>query len=65
MAFFHADMDELVYLKPPPGEEEPDVWWVLYKALYGAGSASRLLNDFALNVMRKDGAERIAVCDSS
>jgi len=41
------------------------VWWVLYKAFYGTRRASRPLSDFAFSVLRKDGAERIAVCDSS
>ena len=58
VAFFHADMDELIYVIPPPGEDNPNVGWKLIKALYGICRASLLLGDFTANTMMEHGSFR-------
>ena len=50
VAFFHADMDEVIH-EHPPAEAEPDriVVWLLLKAHYGTRKAARLWQEFLRN----------------
>ncbi len=42
-AFMHADLDEVIYVKPPPDvAEAPDEIWKLHKAANGTRRASLL-----------------------
>ena len=47
VAFFHADMEDVIYAHPP-AEAEPDrtVVWLLIKAHYGTRKAARLWQEF-------------------
>ena len=61
VAFFHAVMDELVYVHPA-GDLVPPGWcWKLRKSKYGTGRASRLWADYVRRALEDDGSEMIAV----
>ena len=61
VAFFHAVMDELVYVGPPRDMVPPGWYWKLRKSMYGTRRASRLWADYVRRVMEDDGSETIAV----
>ena len=63
VAFFHADMDEVINAHPP-AEAEPDrtVVWLKLKAHYGTRKAARLWQEFLRNeVFMKAGRDAVAV----
>ena len=59
VAFFHAVMDELVYVHPPRDMVHPG--WKLRKNMCGTRRASRLWADYVRRVMEDDGSETITV----
>ena len=61
VAFFHAVMDELVYVRPPRDMVPPGWCWKLRKSTYGTRRASRLWAEYVRRVMEDDGSETIAV----
>ena len=61
VAFFHAVMDELVYVHPPRDMVPPGWCWKLRKSMYGTRRASRLWPDYVRRLMEDDGSETIAV----
>ena len=61
MAFFHAVMDELVYVHPPR-DLVPSGWcWKLRKSMYGTRRASRLWAGHVRRALEDDGSETIVV----
>lgn len=64
VAFFHADVAELLYVRPPLGLRRPGVVWRLLKALYGTRTASRLFQDKVALVMTTGGYLRVKVAPS-
>ena len=60
VAFFHAVMEELVYVHPPRDMVPPNWCWKLRKSMYGTRSAGRLWADYVRRVMEDDGSETIA-----
>ena len=61
VAFFHAVMDELVYVHPPRDMVPPGWCWKLRKSMYGTRKASRLWAGYVRRVMEDGGSETIAV----
>ena len=61
VAFFHAVMDELVYVHPPRDMVPPGWSWNLRKSMYGTRRATRLWADYVRCVMEDDGFQTIAV----
>ena len=61
VAFFHAVMDELVYVLPPRDMVPPGWCWKLRKSMYGTRRASRLWAGCVRRVMEDDGSVTIAV----
>ena len=61
VAFFHAVMDELVYVHPPRDLVPPGWCWKLRKSMYGTRRASRLWADCVRRALEDDGSETIAV----
>ena len=62
VAFFRADMDDVMYAHPP-AEAQPDRTdvWLSIKAGYGTGNASRLWQEFLRNeVLMKAGWDAVA-----
>jgi hypothetical protein len=59
-AFLTAGMDgEVIYVRPPPGQERPGHVWLLNKALYGLKQASNLFEKhFADILVNKMGMRR-------
>ena len=60
-AFFHAYLDEEVYVVPPAGEDEPGVVWQLLKALYGTRKASKMFQELVIQVLTQQGFIRLQV----
>ena len=61
VAFFHAVMDELVYVHPPR-DLVPSGWcWKLRKSMFWTRRASRLWANYVRHVLEDDGSEAIAV----
>ena len=60
-AFFHAHMEEDVYVVPPPGEDDRGVVWQLLKAMYGTGRAIKLFQHLAMEVLTAQGLTRLQV----
>ena len=61
VAFFHAVMDELVYVHLPRNLVPPGWCWKLRKSMYGTRRASRLWADYVRRALEDDGSETIAV----
>ena len=61
VVFFHAVMDELVYVHPPRDLVPPGWCWKLRKSMYGTRRASRLWADYVRRALEDDGSETIAV----
>ena len=61
VAFFHAVMNELVYVHPPCDLVPPGWCWKLLKSTYGTRRASRLGADYVRRALEDDGSETIAV----
>ena len=61
VAFFHAVMDELVYVHPPRDMVHPGWCWKLRKSMCGTRRASRLWAGYVRRVMEDDGSETITV----
>ena len=61
VAFFHSQMDELVYVHPPK-DLVPAGWcWKLVRSMYGTRRASRLWADHVRDVLQADGANMVRV----
>ena len=55
-AFLYGDLDEEIYMRPPPGLEEPDgKVWRLGKSLYGLKQAPRTWNKALQKVLFEEG----------
>eukprot|EP00959_Pyramimonas_sp_CCMP1952_P321942 6736458-Pyramimonas_sp.AAC.1 len=61
VAFFHAHIDEDIYVAPPKGEEPEGIVYQLKRALYGTRRASLLFQNLIVEVMEKGGFARIKV----
>jgi transposase InsO family protein len=61
-AFLTAGMDgEVIYVRPPGGQEKPGQVWLLNKALYGLKQASNLFEKHFADIMvNKMGMRRVA-----
>ena len=54
-AFLTASVgSEVIYVRPPPGQERPGYVWRLKKALYGLKQASRLFQKHFSQILTKD-----------
>jgi hypothetical protein len=55
-AFLYGDLEEEIYMRPPPGLEEPDgKVWRLRKSLYGLKQAPRTWNKALHKVLLQEG----------
>jgi len=55
-AFLYGDLEEEIYMRPPPGLEEPDgKVWKLRKSLYGLKQAPRTWSKALHKVLLKEG----------
>lgn len=53
-AFLHADIDNVTYVKPPPGLYDNDQKvWKLHKALYGLRQSPKLWSDLLVKTLQK------------
>ena len=61
-AFLHASLDEgeMVFVRPPPGEEKPGMIWQLKKSLYGLRRSPQRFNEHFVVELKKCGWERCA-----
>ena len=51
VAFFHAEIDELITVIPPRGTSMG--WWLLLRAMYGAKRAARLWQEFMAKTFKQ------------
>ena len=58
-AFVHADIDEVVYMKPPPGYAEPGKVLRLNKALYGLRRSPLLWQEKITKAMKVLGLKEL------
>ncbi len=59
-AYLHAELDERVIIEPPEGyEDDPNVKWLLKKALYGLRQAPRAWYTLVVDIMAKLGLRRL------
>ena len=61
VVFFHAVMDEEVYVRPPPGLRRPGKLWRLLRALYGTRKAAQLWQTHYSKVFT-DGGFTVVKC---
>jgi hypothetical protein len=62
VAFYHALLDEDIWVDPPAGEEtEADMVWQLLKALYGTRRAALLFQEYVISTLKSIGSVRIMV----
>ena len=59
VAFYHAAIDEDIYVVPPKGEEEEGWVWQLLRAMYGTRRASFLFQKLVIQVLT--GAEFVRI----
>ncbi len=53
VAFYHALLNELIWVDPPKGEEEDSsIVWQLRKALYGTRRAALLFQEYVISTMK-------------
>ena len=56
LAYLYADLEEEVYMQPPPGVDiTPGKVWLLQKSLYGLKQAGRNWNKLLDSTLRKEG----------
>ncbi|KAH9521372.1 hypothetical protein DERF_005036 [Dermatophagoides farinae] len=53
-AYLHADLDELIYVKPPPGFAKDGKLWKLRKSVYGLKQSARNWFNHLNNLLKTD-----------